>query len=318
MTTGRRLSRRTLLRLSVSGLAAGSLSSLGCRPAAGPSNANSHGAGPDFRVAFLTDPHVRSQARAHQGFEQAVGHALAQQKPPEVVITGGDLAFDIMETDKALADEQYGLFDQGIESVDVPIHHAVGNHDCFGVSSGSSISVDDPLYGKGYFLQRFGLEKAYQSFEHEGWHFVLLDTIGITGERGYEGRIDAEQLAWLADDLAAANRPTVVVGHIPVFTHYLQWTRGSEPGLPGGIAVTNAHELVEVLVRYPVKLVLAGHLHINEVFQYKGIEFANVGAVSGDWWRGEHEDFHEGYAMLDFEGDQVKWSYVDYGWDVPA
>jgi hypothetical protein len=68
-----------------------------------------------------------------------------------------------------------------------------------------------------------------------------------------------------------------------------------------------------------VKLVLAGHLHVNETFVYKGIEYSTVGAVSGNWWKGARDGFEEGYGRLEFRGDQVSWEYVDYGWDaVPA
>ena len=42
--------------------------------------------------------------------------------------------------------------------------------------------------------------------------------------------------------------------------------------------------------------------------------FANVGAVSGNWWNGLRDGFEEGYVMLEFRGDQVDWRYVDYGW----
>ena len=66
-----------------------------------------------------------------------------------------------------------------------------------------------------------------------------------------------------------------------------------------------------------MRLVLAGHLHINESFLYKGTEYANVGAVSGNWWRGERNGFQEGYTRLFFRGDVLTKEYVDYGWEPP-
>ncbi len=293
-------------------MGAAALSSFGCG-----SLARQRAASPDFSVAFLTDPHVRDQAGAPRGFATAVAHALAQPRAPEMMITGGDLAFDIMETDKALADVQYDLFDQATATVGVPIHHTIGNHDCFGVHAESEVALTDPLYGKGYWKERFGRQQSYASFDHEGWHFVTLDTIGITAERGYRGFVDPQQLQWLDDDLAVAGKPTVVVGHIPILSNYYESMRGTEGGIPAGVAVVNAHEVIAVLLKHQVKLVLAGHLHVNEVFHYKGIEFATVGAVSGNWWGGPRDGFEEGYAMLDFFADEVSWRYVDYGWEVP-
>jgi 3',5'-cyclic AMP phosphodiesterase CpdA len=306
-------SRRDLVRVAGLG-AAGALLPRAPAGAAARERATRRGK-PDFTAAFLSDPHVYDQKDATRGFAQAVAHALAQKRPPELVLTGGDLAFDILETDRARADAQYALFEQGLAGVKVPVHHTLGNHDCLGVYETSGMAPGDPLYGKAYYLQRFGLEKPYHSFDHERWHFVVLDTIGIV-EREYRGHVDDEQLAWLADDLAAANRPTVVIGHIPLFSNFIEWRRGTEQGIPAGVSVVNSHQVAQVLARHPVKLVLAGHLHVVESFAYKGIEFANLGAVSGNWWEGLRDGFEEGYALLEFRGDQVSWRYVDYGWEV--
>ena len=47
------------------------------------------------------------------------------------------------------------------------------------------------------FEERFS--KTYYSFEHKGVHFIVLDSIGITDDRAYEGRVDAAQLnGWQA------------------------------------------------------------------------------------------------------------------------
>lgn len=307
-----RFTRRRLIHDAVFGLAAGSaLSTLGCRSGPTPTPV------PDFTMAFLTDPHVFAEKGSATGLERAASHAMAQPRPPEAILAGGDLAFDILRSDKAGADAQYDLYDEAVKSVVVPIYPTVGNHDCLGVYEDSGVAPTDPLFGKKYFNQRFGLERSYYSFDHESWHFVVLDTIGIE-ERGYKGWVDEEQIAWLADDLASSNRPTVVVGHIPLFSNYIEWVRGTGEGIPSGVAVVNSHQVAEVLVGHPVQLVLAGHLHINEVFRYKGIEFATVGAVSGNWWDGPRDGFEEGYALLEFQDDQVTWRYVDYGWEAES
>lgn len=311
--------RRDLLRLGGLGLigSAAGLASCSPRPATEPSATAPSVAGPsppDFSVAFLTDPHVHAEQGAADGFASALGHAFSQARQPELLITGGDLAFDILATGRAEADAQYELFEGPLGSVKVPIHHTIGNHDVLGVYQQSGLSESDDGYGKAYYLERFGLERPYHSFDHEGWHFVILDTIGIV-DRGYRGWVDDEQIAWLEDDLAAADRPTVVIGHIPLLSNYTEWNRGTAAGIPAGATVVNANQVLEVLLRHPVKLVLGGHLHVIESYRFKGIELANIGAVSGNWWRGLRDGFEEGYAMLDFRGDHVSWRYVDYGWE---
>jgi 3',5'-cyclic AMP phosphodiesterase CpdA len=269
---------------------------------------------PDFTVAFLTDPHVFPKKGAPEGCARAFQHALDQGQKPELIITGGDLTFDLLEADHEAAKTQLDLFDQATRPVDIPMYHTLGNHDLFGLYQASGISTDDPLYGKAYFLNHFGLERTYYSFDHEGWHFVVLDTLGIQGT-SYRGWVDAEQLAWLDDDLAHAGKPTVVVGHIPLFSNYIEWKRGTSQGIPEGVTVVNSHEVAKILEQHAVKLVLAGHLHVNEAFYYKGIAFANIGAIAGNWWDGLRDGFQEGYAILEFRGDEVRWDYIDYGWE---
>jgi len=261
--------------------------------------------------------HVYSEKRAPEGWMAALRNAYDRPDPPEFLLTGGDLAFDILHKDAPAAGPQYALFQEALKLVATsPVHHTLGNHDCLGVYEDSGVSPDDPLFGKAYFLDTFGLERTYRSFDHEGWHFVLLDSIGVDREkRTYFGHVDAEQLAWLEDDLAASGKPTVISLHIPLFSNYPEWNDGTaEPDHPKA-TVGNCNEVAAVISRHPVKLVLAGHLHINETFSFKGTEFANIGAVSGAWWEGPRDGFQEGYARLEFSGDQVRWRYVDYGWE---
>jgi 3',5'-cyclic AMP phosphodiesterase CpdA len=318
-----RTTRRHLLRLSAAACAGGVLP-LGCR--SGEPEAAVSRPPPDFTVAFLTDPHVFADKGAPDGFARSVRHALEQRPAPELIITGGDLAFDVLRTDVEAADAQYDLFERGLDGVRIPVHHTLGNHDLLGVYPESPLEPDHPRWGKAYFLERFGLERSYYSFDWEGWHFVVLDTLDtveVEGENGapreeYRGYVDAEQLAWLADDLAVAARPTIVIGHIPLFSNYWEWQRGTAEKIPDRLSVVNAHEVAKVLVEHPVRLVLAGHLHVIETFRYKGIELANLGAVSGNWWNGLRDGFQEGYSVLELRGDQVEWRYVDYGWEPPA
>ncbi len=310
--------RRDLLRWGGGVLAGTAVTAWGCqaRRAESPSTAvvRTAAAPPDFSVVFLSDPHVFDRLGAARGCALAVDHALSRPRPPELVITGGDLAFDVLKTDQAAADAQYDLFEEALASVSVPIHHTLGNHDVLGLYEESGLSPSSRLFGKRYFMHRFDLERTYYSFDHEQWHFVVLDTIGMV-DRSYRGWVDEEQLAWLDDDLAAANRPTVVVGHIPLFSNFFEWRQGTEQAIPAGIAVVNAHQVAAILMRHPVKLVLAGHLHVVESYRFRGIEFANLGAVSGNWWEGPRDGFEEGYSVLEFRGNEVSWRYVDYGWE---
>lgn len=272
---------------------------------------------PDFALAFLTDMHVDGELGAPQGFAKAVKNAFDRPQPPEVLVTGGDLAMDLLAKDTAAADAQYALFEAPLAGVRVPMHHTMGNHDLLGVFEKSGLQPDHPKYGKKYFCEHWKQDHAYHSFDHEGWHFAILDSLGIE-RRNYKGWVDDEQLKWLADDLAATAKPTVVFTHVPLWSNFMEMHRGTAEPIPQELSVVNAHQVAPILQNSKTKLVLAGHLHICETFLYKGIEYSTVGAVSGNWWKGPREGFEEGYARLEFRGDQVSWEYVDYGWESQA
>ena len=95
----------------------------------------------------------------------------------------------------------------------------------------------------------------------------MLDSIGITMDRAYEGRIDAGQLKWLAADLAAlpAGTPIIVSVHIPLVTAYLAYM----PEMPfppphHSLSVANANQVLDLFAGHNVLGVLQGHTHVNE------------------------------------------------------
>ena len=64
------------------------------------------------------------------------------------------------------------------------------------------------------------MKDRYYSFDAGGWHFVSLDNIQPRNTAATSATLDAEQQAWLEDDLAknlAGERlPVCVVTHIPL------------------------------------------------------------------------------------------------------
>jgi 3',5'-cyclic AMP phosphodiesterase CpdA len=155
------------------------------------------------------------------------------------------------------------------------------------------------LYGKKLFEQRFG--KLYYSFDHKGHHFIVLDSIGITNDRSYEGRVDEAQLKWLAADLAAlpAGTPIIVSVHIPLVTAFLAYV--PEPPLPPahhGLSVANANQVLDLFAGRNVLGVLQGHTHVNETVLWKGVPYITSGAVCGNWWHGTRLGTPEGFTVV--------------------
>jgi 3',5'-cyclic AMP phosphodiesterase CpdA len=106
--------------------------------------------------------------------------------------------------------------------------------------------------GKEY-LSRFGKGTkgtGWYSFDQHGVHFVgLVNSAALEGM----GKLGADQLAWLKDDLAArsASTPIVLFAHLPLWTVYPEW----------GWGTADSAEALSYVKRFGSVTVLNGHIH---------------------------------------------------------
>jgi 3',5'-cyclic AMP phosphodiesterase CpdA len=293
--------RRTLLR----GTLAAPLAPLALRRAA---------AAPEsFTFALLGDCHIRPELDAVRGctlcFEQV------SASPVDFVIQNGDHIEDALETNRARATMLMDLYQQTERAhLRKKVYHVLGNHDCLGVFPASGIAPDAPEYGKRFYTDRFG--PRYYAFDHKGVHFVVLDSVGITADRSYEGRVDAEQMAWLAADLAAqpAGAWIIAVTHIPLVTAMRCYEPESWLNTPHNWTnVVNAREVLRILTAHKVLAVLQAHSHVYERIELNGMAFITTGAVAGADWRGSFLGTPEGYTEVTVAGRAVHSRYRSYG-----
>jgi 3',5'-cyclic AMP phosphodiesterase CpdA len=267
-----------------------------------------------FRFVFMTDIHVMPERHAAEGFAAAIDRVNALA--PDFVITGGDLVFDALEADYARADSLYDLYIDLCGRFEMPVYNTIGNHEVFGLYPESGIEETHPEYGKEMFRRRLGGGATCRSFDYGGWHFILLDTIGFTPERRYEGRVAPERLEWLARDLEAvdAGTPIILCLHIPLLSVYLQTKEGGSAGMAPAEAVINSDEVIALFEGRDLRLVLQGHLHIVEQIAIRGTHFVTAGAVCGAWWNGPRDGFPEGFVVVDVDGDAFTYRYETYRW----
>ena len=267
-----------------------------------------------FRFAFMTDIHLQQELRAEEGFAKAI--AKVNDLNAEFVITGGDLIMDALGQSFGRADSLYNQYINMINLFKMPVYNTIGNHEVFGLYERSGISTSHSAYGKMMYKNRLGDGKTYYSFDHKGWHFIILDGIGFTPDRHYYGYVDSLQLVWLTDDLAEVSKetPIVISTHIPFFSVYGQMQNGPMFALSEGGVITNALEVMKKFDGYNLKIVLQGHLHIVEEIRYRNTSFITGGAVSGAWWKGARDGFPEGFVVVEVNGQDFIWHYETYGW----
>jgi 3',5'-cyclic AMP phosphodiesterase CpdA len=272
-----------------------------------------HGPETPLRIAFYTDVHARTEWDTPEAMALAAAAINAQQ--PDIVIAGGDLITDGFNASAESVRTRWDAYMEMHRAIHGRVEAAIGNHDLVAARpADGSAPAEDP---RSEFLDRMGLERTWRSFDFGGCHFVLLDSIHVTGDAfEYEGWVDAEQLAWLREDAAALalDTPVIVVTHIPLLTSFYQATEGATAAAPRNRVVANSREVLNVFDGCNLLAVLQGHLHVDELLRWRGITFVTGGAVCGKWWRGAWHGTPEGFGVLTVEKRHVGWQYFGFGW----
>lgn len=296
--------------------AAGAAALHGTGLAQGPATDGAAGPGTaqDFDFIFFTDTHLQPELNAAKGCDMAF-RSMRKFPHAEFAIQGGDHVFDTLAVPRARSLALWDLYDKTEQDLSLKVYHAIGNHDVFGLRTASGVDPTDPDYGKKYYRDHVG--KTYYSWDHKGLHFIVLDSVQITPDRDYEGRIDAEQMQWLHADLAGlrAGTPVIVTTHIPLVTSVERYLPADDKKTSAHyqIAVANSAEVLPVLDGHNVIAVLQGHTHIQERVDWHGVPYITGGAVSGNWWKGTRLGTHEGYMLVSVRGNRVQTGYVTYG-----
>jgi 3',5'-cyclic AMP phosphodiesterase CpdA len=217
----------------------------------------------DFCFVHFTDTHIMAggvhpptQVDTAACLQQVIGVLNALEPRPAFAVIGGDLVSpSLLDRSKALTPEDYApsylLFQDLLRPLQSPVYMLLGNNDnrhAFHRVMQTAAAPPDAPYHYG--------------FDHQGYHFVLLDS----HQPGQSwGRIDAAQLTWLHEDLTAhRGQPTFV------FLHHQPWPLGI-PWMDA-LGLQNGEELVNVLRQYPeVRWMICGHVHMDHMVQREGL-----------------------------------------------
>lgn len=284
---------------------------------------------PDLTLAHLTDIHfgtdLLDSARlksgvSAEGLAATIRHAQAQGA--QLILQGGDLIGEAFNKPASAVEAQMkGAAEIFKREAKVPVYHAIGNHDIWGWDKKSSGTTgQEPLWGKKWIMQTLGLKERYYSFDHDAWHFVVLDDIQPAEDRDYIVKLDDEQFVWLKDDLAAhKSRPTVILSHAPILGVAAYFDGNNNLGGDWKISGSNVHidapRFKSLFKKNPqVKLCLSGHTHLIDQVLYNGVQYANDGAVSAASWYGNMQETVPGYGLVRLWNDgRVQVTYQPSG-----
>jgi Icc protein len=191
-----------------------------------------------FQFVQISDSHIGfnkpANADVNATLQVAIDKINGLPKEPEFLIHTGDLT----HTAKPAEFDTLQQLLQGAKAKQV--FYVPGEHDN---------ATDD---GKEY-LSRFGRGTkgtGWHSFDQHGVHFVgLVNSAALEGM----GKLGADQLVWLKNDLGGKtpSTPIVVFAHLPLWTVYPEW----------GWGTADSEEALGYLKRFGSVTVLNGHIH---------------------------------------------------------
>ncbi|HSF54130.1 MAG TPA: metallophosphoesterase [Algoriphagus sp.] len=301
------LSRRQFIQTS--GMAVASMPFLSLSPQKPKGEQKEDSDDASFEFSFLTDIHLKPEMNAPLGFQMAIDKV--NELNPDFVLTGGDLVYDVMRGDYARSEMLFDLYQQMSRGFNMPVYNCIGNHDLFAIYAESPEGSEHPDYKYGMWERYCG--KTYYSFDHKGWHFIVLNSLDVTEEKGYKGVFQAEQVDWLAEDLknTAQTTPIVITTHIPVLSTHWQLN-----GQKGNVGVENSQKVFRLLENHNLKLVLQGHIHWKEYgIVNDRFEFLTGRSIAGNGWKGRRHNTKEGFVQIKVQGESFSWEYIDHGWE---
>ena len=174
--------------------------------------------------------------------------------------------FIIQLGDFSLPRKQNQPFIDQWNSFNGPKYHVLGNHD-----------MRDFGYKKEETMNWWKMEKRYYSFDHNNFHFIVLDGNDENPKpwNGYVRYIGSEQKLWLKDNLKKTLKPTIVFSHQSLEAK-------------GGIA--NREEIRNILEKSinkngqpKVVACLSGHHHTDYVKSINKIPYIQINSMSYKW-----------------------------------
>lgn len=266
---------------------------------------------PALTVAFLTDIHIKPSDVAETGMRKVFRHVNTLAKKPDFILNGGDAIMDSLGTPKEKAAEQWALWSRILQEENkLPIHHIIGNHDVWGWQVKDETIKTDPLYDKAWAVKQHGLPHRYYSFEKKAWKFIVLDSTQQNGG-GYIARLDDEQVAWLETELknTSSDQHICIASHIPIVSFcsamfFDDHLANGDWKLSRALLHVDARRLTQLFSGFKnIRCCLSGHIHLQDVVEYKNVRYFCNGAVSGNWWNGAFKGFDPAFAIFEFGKD---------------
>jgi 3',5'-cyclic AMP phosphodiesterase CpdA len=275
-----------------------------------------------IHFAIFSDPHIAlphtiwdNPNRFHQVeiSISALEHVFTQLEPLDLdfLLIPGDL------TQHGELDNHQWLAER-LRQLPYPVYVVPGNHDILHPQANLARLEPHRDHTAGIpdftaCYRDFGYGDRTQPYYccelHPGVRLIGLNSIAFdeTGQQTPMGRIDEAQLRWLEQVLRRSGDDTrLVMVHHNVIEHL---PNQSQHVLGRRYVLENASELLSMLHQAGVRLIFTGHLHVQDVAEWKGIYEITTGSLVSYPHPYRILSYHvdaNGTARLEFETFKVE------------
>jgi len=227
---------------------------------------------PLFRYAIMSDTHIRPPGESSSPWQTNLltndrARWVAEQVNgvnPDLVIHLGDVVHPVPHL------PTYGSASKAaneiMSRIEAPVYYVPGNHD---VGDKDNPTVPSYVVNESYqekFMEHMG--PLYQSFDHRGVHFVLINSPILNSGLPHE----EEQREWLEADLEEQKG-----ARIHVFSHYPPYIyTPHEPSNYDNLDEPARSWLLRLLETHCVEAFFAGHVHHYGYKRYVNTRIHNL------------------------------------------
>lgn len=270
-----------------------------------------------YTIAMIGDPQIKGLKvdSAAYRLRTAVYPDIRQLRDKKaatedefLAINLGDLIFNNMSK----FDDYINL----IEKSDIPMIHAIGNHDF------DQTTLFDSTLGTQYFEEY--LTPTYYSFNIGDIHYIIVNDISFrrtTPKQRYRLGLEYGQYKWLEQDLkyVSKDKTIVICGHAQLFSTF------STRGMVESKRNLNYKRYSELLSKYANVYSWSGHYHYNFGHDYaisgKNNALRNIRSICVARATGglhcnrelNNDGTPNGYMVMEVDGNKVEWYYKSLG-----
>ena len=260
----------------------------------------------DLTIVHLSEFHLQAADKQPTGISyedlldgygdtlRTIEHLREYVSEPDLFVVTGDLVLGARNAEVGYP-RLLELLERFRTEFDVPVLLALGNGD-------ATAPFRRIVLGESRTDLR---DRYYYSHVVKGLKVIVLDS---HADGQHYGDIDAAQLEWLKQELAADREmPHLLALHHPPGTIVLGHDQAE---------VFNADELAKVIAGHNVIGMLAGHYHLSQLTYLGGVPCAvTKGICSSITWSDPRNMLHErksgGYNLVHIRDDQMLVRFVD-------